>query len=123
MKYLVAFDSEVWRLARHLLAAALGRDWPDADVQVSEPVDSEVRDVEWHLVVGGREIEGYSNVNGQCIYLVGPLDLAAPFVVWYRKLVPENEEVIFCDDAYSFDEEVRLDTTEEEVVAMAEAAF
>ncbi|WP_455352743.1 hypothetical protein [Streptomyces sp. SYSU K217416] len=122
MKYLVAFDSEVWRLARHLLAAAIGRDWPDAEVRVSEPVDSEVRDVEWHLVVGGREIEGYSNVNGQCINLAGPLDLAAAFVAWYRKLVPESEEVIFCDDAYSFAGEVRPGTIEQEVVAMAEAA-
>lgn len=121
MKYLAAFDSEVWKLERNVLVAALAWDWPDADVRVSDPVDLEVRDVEWQLVVDGREVEGYSNVNGQCIYLVGPLDFAAAFVVWYRKLVPESEEVVFCDDAYSFDGEVRLDTTQEEVVAMAQA--
>ncbi|MCR3753934.1 hypothetical protein [Lentzea californiensis] len=47
------------------------------------------------------------------------LDLVVKFAIWYRKLVPEDIDVIFGDDGYNFDGVVTLDSTEEGLVEMA----
>lgn len=48
------------------------------------------------------------------------VDIVADFVVWYRKVVPDGEQVVFCDDSYSFDGVIPPGATKEDVVAVAE---
>jgi hypothetical protein len=120
--YLAVFESDKWRLGRDDLARALADDWPQAQVKLaaSGAAGSEVRDVEWIYRSGIGELEGYAHADGQGIYLEGPLDIVAEFVVWYRKLVPGDEQVIFCDDSYSFDGVIAPGATKEDVSAVAE---
>jgi hypothetical protein len=116
------FDSTHWRLERDELARFLRRDWPDADVRVdAEAADrgQEVRDVVWLHGTGLDEIEGYSHTNGKCIYLDGPLHSAARFVAWYRGLIPEDIDLIFTDDAYSFDASVPMGAGRGDVISLA----
>lgn len=122
MTYLAVFESETWRLEREVLARALAVDWPQAQVELASPgvAGSEVRDVEWSYHSASGDLEGYAHSDGQGIYLEGPIELVADFVIWYRGLVPPEEQVIFCDDSYSFDGVVPAHATREDVIAIAE---
>ncbi|NUL04854.1 hypothetical protein HRW07_16795 [Streptomyces lunaelactis] len=121
MPYLVVFDSDEWSVAQDALVSSLTTDWPTASVRRRELDEgAQVRDVEWEVQREGEEVEGYTHVDGRCIYLDGAIDLVADFALWYRKLVPKEIEVIFCDDGYSFDVAVDETSTTAELVAAAE---
>lgn len=116
--YIAAFESDTWRLEREVLARALAGDWPQARVKLASPGDpgAEVRDVAWEL----GDLEGSADANGQVIYLDGPIELVADFVVWYRGLVPPEKEIIFCDEGYNFDGVVPLNATRDDIIAIVE---
>ncbi|WP_326652289.1 MULTISPECIES: hypothetical protein [unclassified Streptomyces] len=121
MAYLVVFDSEKWSVGQDALVSSLTTEWPAAAVRRRELDEgAEVRDVEWEVQRGDEEVEGYTHVDGRCIYLDGNIGLVADFALWYRKLVPKEIEVVFCDDGYSFDVAVDETSTREELVAAAE---
>lgn len=122
MTYLAVFEGKTWHMERAALVRALARDWPRARVDLAVPceVSSEVRDVEWSYHSEQGELEGYAHADGCGIYLEGPIGLVADFVVWYRSLVPSEEEVVFCDDSYSFDGVVSPSATREDIIAIAE---
>lgn len=122
MTYLVVFESEEFAVAADTLANALRTDWPQATVRRNDPpAGTEVRDVEWELPYGTEQVEGHSHVDGTCIYLDGPIDPVAQLALWYRGLVPEGIDVIFCDEGYAFDVAVSASTTKEELIGAAEA--
>jgi hypothetical protein len=120
--YLAVFESDAWRLDRDVLVRALAQDWPEAEVTLATPgaAGSEVRDVEWRYPSGPGDLEGYAHADGRGVYLEGPLDIVADFVVWYRGLVPAGHQVVFCDDSYSFDGIVPLNARREDVMAIPE---
>lgn len=122
MTYLAVFESDTWRLEREALARALASDWPQAHVELASPgaSGSDVRDVEWNYRSEVGELEGYAHSDGRGIYLEGPIEVVADFVVWYRGLVPAEEQVIFCDDSYSFDGAVPPNAERGDVIAIAE---
>lgn len=119
MSYLVVFDSKSWHVDADVLRASLREEWPAAEMQPPTPhVESDVRDVHWYYRAGGEVLEAYTHKDGTCLYLDGGIDLVAKFVIWYRKLVPADIDVIFCDDGYSFDGVVTPDSTESDLVEL-----
>ncbi|AJP04377.1 hypothetical protein TU94_25855 [Streptomyces cyaneogriseus subsp. noncyanogenus] len=122
MTYLAVFESDTWRLEREALARALASDWPQAQVKLasSGAGGSEVRDVEWIYRSELGELEGYAHADGQGLYLEGPIEIVADFVVWYRGLVPIEEQIVFCDDSYSFNGVVPPNASKGDIVAIAE---
>lgn len=104
MTYLVVIDGE-FRVDRMDLVKSLERNWPGSRVTLADPgtPGADDRDVEWEYDSDWGRLEGYAHVDGRGVYLEGPLDIVADFVVWYRGMVPDGENVIFCDDEYSFD--------------------
>ncbi|MGQ5226618.1 hypothetical protein ACW69C_03905 [Streptomyces sp. MN3] len=126
MTYLAVFEGKTGQVVeRDSLVQALRTDWPEAEVSVSsgDSPGREVRDVAWVYREAGSELEGRSHIDGTCLYLEGPLHLAVQFAVWYRRLVPQAEELIFCDDTYSFAVPVAVGTTPESVEAAVTATF
>jgi len=113
LTYLAVVKGDTWSLNRDDLARELRNRWPDAVVLMADASSGAdpARDVVWHTGAGSGRLDGSSHVSGQCIYLEGQNDAVAPAVAWYRRLVPEDQEVIFCDDTYSFDLEVEPDMT------------
>ncbi|WP_395292955.1 hypothetical protein ACF9IK_04625 [Kitasatospora hibisci] len=101
MTYLAIFEGQSRGVRRSDLITALERDWPTAVIRERQG-SQESRDVVWTYSEGGRDLEGYSHVDGTCIYLDSPLDLAARFALWFRRLVPSDVELVFCDDGYNF---------------------
>ncbi|MBF8169377.1 hypothetical protein ABT348_07275 [Streptomyces olivaceus] len=126
MTYLAVFEGKSGQAVdRDVLVGALRSDWPDAEVTVSSDATPgrEVRDVAWTYGETEGRIEGRSHIDGTCLYLEGPLRLAARFAVWYRGLVPSVEELIFCDDTYSFTVSVATGASPESVERAVEASF
>jgi hypothetical protein len=116
--YLAVFEDQSRGVQRADLLAALERDWPAAEIQQRQGVH-ESRDIVWTFVESGQELEGYSHRDGTCIYLDSTLELAARFAVWFRKVVPADVELIFCDDSYNFNGNIEPGMSVEDVVAIA----
>ncbi|WP_330300377.1 hypothetical protein [Streptomyces sp. NBC_00503] len=117
MTYLALFEDQSRRVRRSDLIAALERDWPTAVVRESQG-SQESRDVVWTYAEDGQELEGYSHVDGTCIYLDSPLGLAARFALWFRGLVPEGIDLVFCDDGYNFSGSIETGMSVDDVSAI-----
>ncbi|CAL9566756.1 hypothetical protein QWL27_24835 [Streptomyces thermocarboxydus] len=118
MTYLAVFEDKSRGVRRADLIAALERDWPTA-VILERQGSQKSRDVVWSYTNDSQELEGYSHVDGTCIYLDSPLALAARFALWYRGLVPAEIDLVFCDDGYSFDGSIEAGMSVDDVIAIA----
>jgi hypothetical protein len=117
--YMAIFEGKKHGIRRADLVAALERDWPSV-VILERRGSQESRAVVWSYGDAGQELEGYSHADGTCIYLDSPLELAARFVLWFRRIVPQEVELVFCDDSYSFSGIVRNNMALAEVMEIAE---
>jgi hypothetical protein len=116
--YLAVFEDQSRGVRRSDLIAALERDWPTAVISERQG-SQESRDVVWAYVEDSQELEGYSHVDGTCIYLDSPLGLAARFALWFRGLVPEDIDLVFCDDGYNFGGSIEEGMSVDDVSAIA----
>ena len=122
MTYLVVFEDATGAIRRDVLRAALERDWPEAELTGDgSGARSDVRDVEWVYSSEVGTVEGHSHVDGTCIYLDGQLELAAKFAVWYRSLIRDDIDVVFCDESYTFNGVIAPGFTVENVMNIASA--
>ena len=80
--------------------------WPDIS-PVDGPRDDEVRDLIGNFTNGANELEIYAHRGGACLYIDGDPKGAALFAIWYRSPIPSVIDMIFCDDAYSFNMVIR----------------
>ncbi|MET8067776.1 hypothetical protein ACFYON_09710 [Micromonospora sp. NPDC005686] len=101
MTYLALVLAGDWALSGDDLLQVLQADWPGVAIEACQ--GDPTCDVVWSHGEGAGCVEGSSHVSGQCIYLDGQGHPVAEFVAWYRRVVPAEQTVILCDDAYSFD--------------------
>jgi len=120
MAYLAVVQGEDWTLSREDLARAVRERWPDSEIELGAqgPDADPARDVVWVQGSGPERFEGGAHANGQCLYVDGRNEAVAPVVAWYRSLVPADEEVVFCDDTYSFDAVLEPGITADAVLAI-----
>ncbi|MEU1819089.1 hypothetical protein ABZ543_28465 [Streptomyces roseifaciens] len=118
MTYLAVFEDQSRGVRRSDLIAALERDWPTAVIRERQG-SQESRDVVWSYTDDSQELEGYSHVDGTCIFLDSPLGLAARFALWFRGLVPADIDLVFCDDGYSFGGSIETGMSVDDVSAIA----
>jgi hypothetical protein len=120
MTYLAVVQGDDWTSSRDDVARALRERWPDVEVELGAqgPESDPTRDVVWYQGSGMDRLEGSAHVNGQGIYVDGQNELVAPVIAWYRSLVPAHEEVVLCDDTYSFDSVLAPGITADDVVAI-----
>lgn len=85
MTYLAVFEDKSRGVRRANLIAALERDWPTS-VILERQGSQKSRDVVWSYTNDSQELEGYSHVDGTCIYLdsplLWPLDLHSGTEAW-----------------------------------------
>jgi len=119
MTYLSVLDSEQWSLDRATLMTRLAEDWPGIEVSGagSDGPSRSLGDVNWRYVSGLAVLDGYSHPDGTCLYLDGPIELAASFAVWHRRLVPGDIPLTFCDEGFNFDVLVTMGTKEDDLIA------
>ncbi|MEV7865078.1 hypothetical protein AB0P17_03020 [Streptomyces sp. NPDC088124] len=118
MTYLAIFEGRSRGVRRSDLIAALERDWPTAVIHERQG-SQESRDVVWSYSEGSQELEGYSHADGTCIYLDSPLGLAARFSIWFRELIPEDIDLVFCDDEYNFSGNIETGMRVDKVAVIA----
>ncbi|GAA2689284.1 MULTISPECIES: hypothetical protein [Actinosynnema] len=120
MTYLAAFDGGSRFVDHAELARELEKDWKPSRLVRTPPggCGEHTRPVDFTFSRGGKEVEGHTFDSGTCLYLDGDADLVVEFVAWYRKLVPSEFDLIFCDDSYSFDVVVPVGATGSDVMAM-----
>jgi hypothetical protein len=120
MTYLAVIQGGDWALSRESLVEALRRRWPEASVEFGDrgPDADPVTDVVWTMGSGSALFEGSAHASGQCIYLDGENPDVASVASWYRSLIPPDEEVVFCDDTYSFDMVLEPGASAEEILEL-----
>ena len=93
-----------WRLEPRAFVAALRRRWPDAEVRL-RVAGNEDSTLDFTLPSGeGYPLLCYLSADGQAVWISGAtIAEAAEIAVWFRVLVPAEQELLFYDQAFSFD--------------------
>ena len=89
-----------WHADRGELIDLLRRDWPG--IEVGSPITSSpVKDVVWKIVGDSGTLDGWQDVQGECQYLDGPLDMIARYAAWWRQHVPADQDLILYGQSYT----------------------
>jgi hypothetical protein len=106
-----------WHVTRDELTELLRRDWPGAEVRITDYNAPSARDVVWRLQVSGGELEGSQDRAGQAQYLDGPIGAVARFTAWLRRQVPSTQPLILCDESYSTVVNIQPNVSDREILA------
>lgn len=72
--------------------------------------------LDWSVWMGeDRLLVGFMDSEGKAVALEGDLRDCAVFALWFRSLVPEDQELLFCDESYSGSIELTGETTEPQI--------
>ncbi|MGA4543528.1 hypothetical protein ACPA54_26405 [Uniformispora flossi] len=90
-----------WSVDRDDLLDRLARAWPRAVVDpIGDARPGGVRDATWTYAERDLAVEGWLQRPHNAIVLDGDDELVAQFAAWFRKLVPDEIEVVFADEGY-----------------------
>jgi hypothetical protein len=104
-----------WKADPAALTAVMRPEWSHVETDCSDR--SEVRSVVWTFRTAQGPAEAYLHRDGTCLYIDASFADAARLAVLFRGLAPEGAEVIFCDEAYTFDVHVTSQMTAEDLVS------
>lgn len=110
MSYLITPPEEpTWRIEEAIFLRELRQRWPHAHV---EAITDQARlySCTWVILVGDRALEGGLARDGRFITVDGQIRDCAEFAAWFRSQVPADRPLVFCDDAYNHDIELRAGT-------------
>lgn len=96
------------------LTRGLRESWPDAAVlEVSDPESNRL--LEWRVGMEHGEVEGSLDRTRQAVRVDGDLRDCAQFALWLRQRVPEKYTLIFYDEGFTADIELRPQQTPEQI--------
>ena len=72
--------------------------------------------LEWEILIEDRLLIGSLDRTGQVIVLDGEISDVAKFAIWTRKQISNKYKLIFYDEGYAANIELRQDTSEAEIV-------
>jgi hypothetical protein len=107
MKYFVspAEKSATWSISADRLASALRNRCPGT--RITTTADGEFHALEWVSDMAHGPLEGALNRDGQALILDGAIEDCAEVALWFRALVPEEQPLLFYDEAFNEDVELR----------------
>jgi len=85
---------------------------------VADPTDDHA--LEWSLALHDIALDGSLNRRGQVICLDGDVRVCAPFALWVRSVVSDDNILIFYDEGYSAHITLQEDVTVEHIAALFE---
>lgn len=107
-------ESARWRVDPAYFADSARRTWPRANIQFTmDPASGSL--LTWEPEPG-RDIMGFFLKDQQTIHLEGVLDACVDVALWYRKLVPPEHLLLFCDEDQNDRVELRLGTTRQQLI-------
>jgi len=107
MKYFVspAEKSAIWSTSPNRVASALLNRWPLA--RITTTADGEFHALEWEIDMAHGSLKGALNRDGQALILDGAIEDCAEVALWFRALVPDEQPLLFYDEAFNEDVELR----------------
>lgn len=117
MKYFVspAEKPKIWSMAPDTLALELGRRWPHAEVRRASPQLGS-HSLEWTVEMPHGSFDGALDQDGQALILDGAIEDCGEVALWFRSLVPEEQTLLFYDEAFNSDVAIRRSTKLSEIV-------
>lgn len=73
--------------------------------------------LEWTWLTPDGPVEGSLDIECTCVVVDGDVRRCAEFVVWFRTLVPKEQELVLYDEGYSADIMVTSESTAEDLAA------
>ena len=117
-KYFVspAEKSTTWSIAHSDFERLLRQRWPHAKTIKGSDLDR-FRALEWTVEAPSGVVEGALNGDGQAIALDGAIGDVARMALWFRSVVPSEQALIFYDEGYNADVELKEGTTVDDLVS------
>lgn len=117
-------DYTDWSLDHGEFVAALHQRWRVRKVCTTYDDPNIHFSLDWSLWVDDdRLLVGLMDREGKAVALEADLRDSAVFALWFRSIVPEEQELLFCDESYSGSIELTGETTEQQILdAIPDAA-
>ena len=120
MEYLITPDQpNSWKINPVDCIENLEKYWHDTTIKtITNPDD--YYSIEWVIKIPekGTRLDGALHRDGQGISLDGYLEDCANFAIWFRSLVPENQELIFYDQGYNYCLKLQPKTTISDIIQL-----
>jgi hypothetical protein len=116
MDYLVSPPAETeWRMDPAHFEAALRADW--SVVHIHRGGADGMYAFDFAVVVGTESVDGGFALDGQVLGLLHDVYLCAEVAAWFRTLVPAEQPLLFYDQMFNADAELRPGMTGRELAA------
>jgi hypothetical protein len=89
--------------------------WQDIEICVIDN-PSRIYQLEWIISQEKLNLEGALSQTRRCVALDGDVRDCAEFALWFRSLIDCEYQLVFYDQAYSVDIELREETTIDDIV-------
>ena len=89
--------------------------WPSARFEPLASPESPYA-FDWKIDMAGGVVSGSYAKRGDTIVMEGDVFDCARIALWYRKLVPPQQSLIFYDEIYSASVELRTETPPEQIM-------
>lgn len=110
-------DYTDWSFDRGKFVAALHQRWRVRKVCTTYEDPNIHFSLDWSLwMEDGRLLAGFMDRESKAVALEANLMDSAVFALWLRSLVPEEQELLFCDESYSGSVELTGETTEQQIL-------
>lgn len=108
-----------WRADPVALTLAIQAVWAEVEVDASRR--SEACSFQWTVETEEDPVEAYLHQDGTCLYLDTSLADAARLACIFRRFVPPDVELIFCDEGYNLHVPIRPGTIDAELIEQVNA--
>lgn len=117
MKMLISSPTETaWRVDPDELGQLLQKLSSRISIR-HQNMHSTAHALEWDWSTPDGPIEGSLNAARDCVVLDGDVERCAEFAVWFRSVVPPDQDLLFYDEGYSADVPLLMNTTAEALAA------
>ncbi|WP_017582351.1 hypothetical protein [Nocardiopsis valliformis] len=121
MTFLVFVEGDTggWRVDRKSLTEAVSARWPEVGIDSTH--HSEVRSLLWEFETEHGPGEAYLHQGGTCLYMDVWQEDAVWLAIAFRELAPADLDLVFCDEGYTFDVQLRAGATEADLTDLVDA--
>jgi hypothetical protein len=113
--YLIIPPQKVeWKLDTNFLLSNLRTQWPGTELWFHD--SSFCALCSWEVKIEDARLECNLDRSQQGIFLQSDLEACVEFAIWYRKTVPNDIPLIFCDAGLYNQVELEEDTTEQDII-------
>lgn len=113
-------DADGWRIDRDALTDAIRARW--AEVEIDSTHQSEVRSLIWEFETENGPGEAYLHGDGTCLYMDVWEEDAIWLAIAFRGMTPEDLDLVFCDEGYTFAIHLQTGTTQTELTDLVNTA-